>query len=81
MVRHGDAASANQKAAEKFVQDFSDYVEAKGFIPQQVFNFDETGLFWKNMPRRAYITEEVEALPGHKPRIDRLTLLLWGNAI
>jgi len=62
------------------VQDFSDYVKANGFIPQQVFNFDETGLFWKNMPRRTYITEEVEALPGHKPRKDRLTLLLCGNA-
>jgi len=43
----GRLASANQKAAEEFVQDFSDYVKANGFIPQQVFNCDETGLFWK----------------------------------
>jgi len=47
VVRHGEAASANQKAAEEFVQDFSDCVKANGFIPQQVFNCDETGLFWK----------------------------------
>jgi len=47
VVRHVEAASANQKAAEEFVQDFSDYVKASGFIPQQVFNCDETGLFWK----------------------------------
>ena len=47
VVRHGEAASANQKAAEEFVQDFSDYVKANGFIPQQVFNCDETSLFWK----------------------------------
>ena len=37
----------NQEAAEEFVQDFSDYVKANGFIPQQMFNCDETGLFWK----------------------------------
>ena len=47
MVRHGEAVSANQKAAEEFVQDFSDCIKANGFIPQQVFNCDETGLFWK----------------------------------
>lgn len=80
MVRHGEAASANQKAAEEFVQDFSDYVKANGFIPQQVFNCDETGLFWKKMPRRTYITEEEKALPRHKPMKDRLTFLLRGNA-
>jgi transposase-like protein len=47
VVRHREAASANQKAAEEFVQNFSDYVKAEGFLPQQVFNCDETGLFWK----------------------------------
>jgi len=62
------------------VQDFSDYVKANGFIPQQLFNCDKTGLFWKKMPRRTYITEEEKALPGHKPMKDRLTLLLCGNA-
>ena len=47
MVRHVEAAIANRKAAKEFVQDFSDYVKANGFFPQQVFNCDETGLFWK----------------------------------
>jgi hypothetical protein len=50
--------SANQKAAEEFVQDPSDCVKANGFIHQQVFNCDETGLFWRTMPRRTYITQE-----------------------
>jgi hypothetical protein len=46
-VRHGETASVNQKPAEEFVQEFSDYVKAEGFLPQQVFNCYETGLFWK----------------------------------
>jgi transposase-like protein len=33
------------EAAEEFVQDFSDYIKAEGFLPQQVFNCDETSLF------------------------------------
>jgi hypothetical protein len=45
-----------------------------------VFSVDETGLFWKKMLRRMYITKDEIALPGHKPMKDRLTLLLGSNA-
>ena len=47
MVRHGEAASSNKDAAEKFVEKFKDFVDREGFIHEQVFNCDETGLFWK----------------------------------
>lgn len=33
------------------------------------------------MPKRAYITQEKKALPGHKPTKDGLTLLFFGYAI
>ena len=52
----------------------------KGYLPQQVFNADETGLFGKKIPNRTYITKEEKTLPGHKPMKDRLILLLCGNA-
>ena len=80
IVRHGEAASSNKEEAEKFVVEFSDMIKTEGFLPQQVFNADETGLFWKKMPSRTYITKEEKSLPGHKPMKDRLTLLLCGNA-
>jgi len=47
VVRHGEAASSNKDAAEKFVEKFKDFVDRKGFIPEQVFNCDQTDLFWK----------------------------------
>ena len=55
-------------------------MDREGFIPEQVFICGETGLFWKKMPKRTYITREEKALPGHKPIKDRLTLLLCGSA-
>lgn len=67
LVRHGEAASANKKDAEEFVKEFCAYVNAEDFISQQVINFDETGLFWKKMPKRTYITQEEKALLRHKP--------------
>ncbi|KAF2366173.1 DDE superfamily endonuclease domain [Trinorchestia longiramus] len=80
-----EAAAENlvhdKEEAEKFVKEFSDLIQKEGYVPQQVFNADETGLFWKKMPKRTSITtKEEEALPGHKPMTDRLTLLLCGNA-
>ena len=80
VVRHGEASSADQKAADEFVQKFEQLVIDEGYVAQQVFNCDETGLFWKKMPRRTFITVEEKKMPGHKPMKDRLTLALCANA-
>ena len=80
VVRHGEAASSDVKAAEDYLKTFAKMIAAEGYIPQQVFNCDETGLFWKKMPRRTYITVEEKMMPGHKPMKDRLTLALCANA-
>ncbi|GIY07058.1 hypothetical protein CDAR_282281 [Caerostris darwini] len=80
VVRHGEAASSDMKAAEDYIKTFSDLIKAQGYISQQVFNCDETGLFWKKMPNRTYITTEEKMMPGHKPMKDRLTLALCANA-
>jgi len=50
VVRHGEAASSDKAGTEKFIQDFSKIIEEGSYVPQQVFNADETGLFWKKMP-------------------------------
>jgi len=71
MVRHGEAASANQKAVEEFVQDFSDYVKANGFNPQQMFNCDENGLFWKKNVKEDIYHGREESITG--------TQINWGQ--
>lgn len=80
VLRFGEAVSADQKCAEDFATEFGGFVHAEGYVPQQVFNCDETGLFWKKMPSRTFITKEEKKKPGHKPMKDRLTLLLCSNA-
>ncbi|GFX59081.1 tigger transposable element-derived protein 1 [Trichonephila clavipes] len=51
----------------------------EGYRQQQIFKCDETGLFWKRMPNRTYITKDEKSVPGLKPMKDRLTLLLGAN--
>ena len=80
VVRHGEAASSDSMAAEGFVKTFAELIKAHGYIPQQVFNCNETGLFWKKMPSKTYIMAEEKKMPGHKPMKDRLTLALCANA-
>lgn len=76
----GGAAAADQEAAKEFLTEFEKVIEVKGYKPEQVFNADETGLFWKKMPNRTYISREECTAPGFKAAKDRVTLLLCGNA-
>ncbi|XP_069995013.1 tigger transposable element-derived protein 1-like [Penaeus vannamei] len=49
-------------------------IEEGGYKPEQVFNMDETGLFWKRMPSRTFNMQEEAKAPGLKAQKDRLTL-------
>ncbi|CAH2319103.1 tigger transposable element-derived 1-like [Pelobates cultripes] len=51
VVRHGEAASSDAAAAEEFATEFLEVIVSEGYFPQQVFNCNETGLFWKRMPK------------------------------
>ncbi|XP_037809653.1 tigger transposable element-derived protein 1-like [Lucilia sericata] len=76
----GESASADTSAAEKFKLELKAIIEEGGYSAQQVLNADETGLFWKRLPGRTYISKSEKSSPGYKSSKDRLTLLLGGNA-
>ncbi|XP_007938753.1 jerky protein homolog [Orycteropus afer afer] len=84
-ARHGikrlDTASekqaADRQAAEQFCGFFRSLVAEHGLSPEQLYNADETGLFWRCLPRPA---PEAEPGPGFKQSKDRLTVLMCANA-
>ena len=76
----GEAASADAESAATYPAKLAKLIEEGGYKPQQVFNVDETGLFWKRLPSRTYISKEEASAPGHKAAKNRITLLLGGNA-
>ncbi|XP_064089935.1 tigger transposable element-derived protein 1-like [Macrobrachium nipponense] len=78
---YGEAASADQEAALHYVEDeFPKLIKEGGYIPEQMFNMDETGLFWKKMPSRMFFYKDEVKKPGFKAHKDRVTLLMCGNA-
>ncbi|XP_053551170.1 tigger transposable element-derived protein 1-like [Bombina bombina] len=76
----GEAAAADTEAAESYPSEFAKIIEDGGYSMDQIFNVDETGLFWKKMPARTFIARQEKSMPGYKPAKDRITLLLGGNA-
>jgi len=36
------------------------------YLPEKIFNIDETFLFWKRMSGRAFIHREANSMPGFK---------------
>lgn len=76
----GEAASADKEGAEKFVIEFRKLIEDEGYELRQIFNVDETALFWKRMPSKTYLAKDEKVSPGYKTSKDRITLLVGGNA-
>ncbi|GFW17780.1 tigger transposable element-derived protein 1 [Trichonephila clavipes] len=75
----GQAASGDTKAIAEFPAKLKT-IEQGNYPPELVFNVDETGLFWKRMPKRTFLSREEKRASGFKAAKDRLTLLLGGNA-
>ena len=77
---NGEASSADTQAAKTYPIQLEKLINDGGYTEAQIFNFDETGLVWKKMPTRTYLTGNQSAMKGRKKAKDRFTLLLGGNA-
>ncbi|XP_064117867.1 tigger transposable element-derived protein 1-like [Macrobrachium nipponense] len=74
------ASQGDKEAAAKYPQAFMKIIQEKGYRPEQVFNMDGTGLFWKKMSSRTYLMKDEAKASGFKAQKDRVTLLMCGNA-
>lgn len=75
-----EPAVADAQAAARYPSVLRSVLDEGGYSPHQVFNVDETGLFWKRLPERMLLALEGAAGPRPKAPKDHLTLLLGANA-
>jgi hypothetical protein len=76
-VQHGEAASAEVNTSKAIEQMDKVRSLVAEYQPCDVFNMDETSLFWKLTPDRTLATK---AGSGGKKAKDRITLALTCNA-
>jgi hypothetical protein len=50
-----EVAAADEEIATTFPAEFNKIIKERKYDPRQVFNYDETGLFWKKLPIRTYM--------------------------
>ncbi|GFW10421.1 tigger transposable element-derived protein 1 [Trichonephila clavipes] len=79
-VKQGESVIADEGAAKIFPEELAKIIEDGDYSADQVFNADETGLYWKKLPNRTYIAKNEKTASGHKASKDRVTLLLCSNA-
>ncbi|KAK8401007.1 hypothetical protein O3P69_002645 [Scylla paramamosain] len=75
----GGSKSANLPSAEEFVDRFAKIVEEHHLMSEQIYNADETGLFYRCLPRTTLASESEGDVKGFKQSKDRLTVLCCTN--
>ncbi len=73
----GEAASVNPDTVADWHQRLPSICE--GYAPSDIFNADETGLFYRTMPSRSLVQKEDDCKGGKKAK-DRITALLACSA-
>lgn len=76
----GEIALADPEGAKEYREKLAKIIEEGGYLPDQVFNADKTGLFWKRIPDRNYIAKSAKQASGFWASKECITLLLCSNA-
>ena len=75
---HGESSDADLKSAEKWLSDVLPNL-IQGWSPEDIYNCDETGLFYQALPDGTYALKG-EKVAGGKKCKQRLTVLLCCNS-
>lgn len=76
-VKMEETELSDHNVTTRYLEEFNKYIQIKGYKPQQVFNADETGLFWKCMPNWMFLANGERA---EKTENNLLSLILCANA-
>lgn len=76
----GESMSGDFVAATLFNENFAALKSKFNLCDEQIYNADETGLFWKMLPSKTLALQSEKSAPGHKSSKERLTVLTCSNA-
>ena len=80
VILQGESLSANTSAIEPFKRELLKLIETKGYTRDQIFNANETGLWWRMIPSRSLVSADERNPKSFKLSKDRVTILACSNA-
>ena len=75
----GEKLSADKPAADEFVVEFRDFVRGN-YTLDQIFNCDESGLYYKMLPQKTLASHFEKSADGRKSQKERVTINACSNA-
>ncbi|XP_055933623.1 jerky protein homolog-like [Argiope bruennichi] len=76
----GEALSADKEAVPVFKDYLLNFIEKKGISEEQLYSCNETGLNYKMLPAKTFVSKKEAAAPGYKKSKERVTILACSNA-
>ena len=76
----GEKLSADKPASTNFVTEFRAFVQEKDYNLDQIFNCDETGLYYKLLPQKSLVAHFERSADGRKTQKERITICACSNA-
>ena len=75
----GEKLSSNVAIIDEYTKKFSEEMRSKNLQPSQIFNADESGLYFKGTPTTTYVDKNSVTAPGRKVCKERLTFMPCSN--
>lgn len=76
----GESGSADVEAVEPFKEKLKKICLDNDIESFEIYNADETGLYWKALPKNTVTSKKEKNAPGFKPSKQRISVLFCANA-
>lgn len=76
----GEKLSNDQSAVDPFLTAFAEKIKELNLGPTQIYNADESALYWKRLPEKTLVRSQEKTAPGRKISKERVTFLVCCNA-
>jgi hypothetical protein len=76
---HGKKLSGNVTVANDFCVEFHEFIKSEQLLPDQIYNSDENGLYWKCLRTKTLAFKNKQHALGHKSSKERFTVMRCSN--
>ena len=78
---YGETLDANEEVIDEYCKEIKNLIQREGLLLEQLYNVDETGLYYRSVPENTLASEKEKSVPGRKLCKARVSLLCGANVL